>query len=58
MKYFRMPYDEIVKKRSYKNIILLNASIPTYNSKKNKKNIKENKKFKGKHPNQFFEQFM
>ena len=31
MKYFRMSYEEIVFKRSYLNIILLNRSIPSYN---------------------------
>lgn len=28
MKYFRMSYEEVVFKRSYLNIILLNAAIP------------------------------
>nr|DAO22994.1 MAG TPA: hypothetical protein [Caudoviricetes sp.] len=28
MKYYRMSYDEVVHKRSYINIMLLNASIP------------------------------
>lgn len=28
MKYFRMSYEEVVYKRSYINLILLNASIP------------------------------
>lgn len=28
MKYFRMSYDEVVFRRSYLNIILLNAAIP------------------------------
>lgn len=32
MKYFRMDFEEIIKKRSYKNILLLNASIPSYKS--------------------------
>ena len=27
-----MDYEEIVKKRSYKNILLLNAAIPSYKS--------------------------
>lgn len=30
MKYFRMSYEEVVFKRSYINIILLNRSIPSY----------------------------
>ena len=29
MKYFRMSYDEVVYKRSYINLILLNAAIPS-----------------------------
>ena len=28
MKYFRMSYEEVVFKRSYLNLILLNAAIP------------------------------
>lgn len=35
MKYFRMTYDEVVFKRSYLNIMLLNRSIPTWDSNKN-----------------------
>lgn len=34
MKYFRMTYDEVVFKRSYLNIMLLNRSIPTWEVKK------------------------
>ena len=30
MKYFRMSYEEVVFKRSYINIILLNRSIPSF----------------------------
>lgn len=29
MKYFRMSYDEVVFKRSYLNLLLLNAAIPS-----------------------------
>lgn len=32
MKYFRMSYEEVVFKRSYLNILLLNRSIPSYSS--------------------------
>ena len=54
MKYFRMSYDEIVFKRSYANIMLLNASIPTYISKgKTKK-----KKAEKQHANNYFEGIM
>lgn len=34
MKYFRMSYEEVVFKRSYLNIMLLNRSIPSWNSAK------------------------
>lgn len=30
MKYFRMSYEEVVFKRSYINLLLLNAAIPGY----------------------------
>ena len=36
MKYFRMSYEEVVFNRSYINIMLLNRSIPTFNTKKDK----------------------
>lgn len=55
MKYFRMSYDEILYKRSYKNLVLLNASIPSYGSKDNKKKRRKNVDM---HPNEFFSQFM
>lgn len=29
MKYFRMSFDEIMYERSYKNLMLLNAAIPS-----------------------------
>lgn len=31
MKYFRMSYEEVVFRRSYINIMLLNKSIPSFN---------------------------
>lgn len=37
MKYFRMSYEEVVFNRSYINIMLLNRSIPTFNTKKDNK---------------------
>lgn len=55
MKYFRMSYEEVVFKRSYINLLLLNAAIPSikpldeedeetgYNSQKNN-NRTNNKK--------------
>ena len=66
MKYFRMSYEEVVFNRSYINIMLLNRSIPTFNTKKDKcgenDNI-NNKKYtqkeyynieKEQHANDFF----
>lgn len=32
IKYFRMSYEEVLYKRSYINIILLNRSIPSFKS--------------------------
>lgn len=32
MKYFRMSYEEVVFNRSYLNIMLLNRSIPSWNT--------------------------
>lgn len=32
MKYFRMSYEEVVFNRSYINVILLNRSIPSWDS--------------------------
>lgn len=52
MKYFRMSYDEVVRRRSYKNIILLNASIPSYKSKKDEEWDAE------EHLNDYFQKFM
>lgn len=56
MKYYRMSYDEVVHKRAYVNIMLLNASIP--GSKNLKKSDSETDAFHGKdekiHANDFF----
>lgn len=38
MKYFRMSYEEVVFKRSYLNLIMLNASIPGHKPYKEEKN--------------------
>lgn len=32
MKYFRMSYEEVVFRRSYLNIMLLNRSIPSFST--------------------------
>lgn len=53
MKYFRMSYEEIVYKRSYANLMLLNASIPTYIPKE-----KMGKKMEKQHANKYFEGIM
>lgn len=52
MKYYRMSYEEVVGKRSYLNIMLLNASIP---GTKPKEGEEETKKI---HANEYFAQFM
>ena len=66
MKYFRMSYEEVVFNRSYINIMLLNRSIPTFNTKKDKcgeNDNMNNKKYtqkehhnieKAQHANDFF----
>lgn len=41
MKYFRMSYEEIVFRRSYINIILLNRSIPSYKTDDDDDNPKQ-----------------
>lgn len=46
MKYFRMSYEEVVFKRSYINILLLNRSIPSFdvdNTKNDFKGIRKQK---------------
>ncbi len=69
MKYFRMSYEEVVFKRSYINIILLNRSIPSYNFDKEDNDIdddnptgapksKYRKKQSFKHESQLFESLM
>lgn len=61
MKYFRMSYEEVVFKRSYINIQLLNLSIPSFNTD-NDTNTEEprkiNKKTDYKNDSDFFMQFM
>lgn len=39
MKYFRMSYEEVVFKRSYLNILLLNRSIPSFHLDDDTKNV-------------------
>lgn len=69
MKYFRMSYEEVVFRRSYINILLLNRSIPSYNfdhddeedeMSDNYTSHKKRKTHKGKpmHASDFFMQFM
>ena len=44
MKYFRMSYEEVVFNRSYINVMLLNRSIPSCNTKdKDDKGDRRNK---------------
>lgn len=70
MKYFRMSYEEVVFRRSFLNIILLNRSIPSYKLDDDKDsgrgmkpsaNIGKTKRVprpKSQHPSDFFMQFM
>lgn len=67
MKYFRMSYEEVVFKRSYINIMLLNRAIPSFKTDK-EKDIISSKKRKNKriekpidkatHASDFFSQYM
>lgn len=71
MKYFRMSYEEVVFKRSYLNLILLNRAIPGYKpldgeKKNNQGNYIENEQSfeidteneDSEHASDFFMQFM
>lgn len=40
MKYFRMSYEEVVYKRSFLTIMLLNRSIPTFDTENEKDTTK------------------
>lgn len=65
MKYFRMSYEEVVFKRSYLNLILLNRAIPGIkpfdkgdgDGMPAREKITRHK-LKTMHANSFFEQFM
>lgn len=61
MKYFRMDYEEILNRRSYKNIVLLNASIPSYDTDTDKDESEEEErkeKFVPRHANEIFDQLL
>ena len=71
MKYFRMSYEEVVFKRSYLNLMLLNRAIPGFkpldkeergevdaNPTRTRKSGVTRKKAGTMHANKFFEQFM
>lgn len=61
MKYFRMDYDEILNRRSYKNIVLLNASIPSYDTdtdKDEREGEDRKEKFVPRHANEIFDQLL
>lgn len=47
MKYFRMSYEEVVFKRSYANIILLNRSIPSFKTDTDEEKEESNDKSRG-----------
>lgn len=58
MKYFRMSYEEVVFKRSYINLLLLNAAIPGYKpyDEENTSTVKTPQK--EMHANDYFLNFM
>ena len=70
MKYFRMSYEEVVFRRSFINIMLLNRSIPSYDYDKDDtednhaqpssrhKKQKRAQRQKPMHSSEFFMQFM
>ena len=70
MKYFRMSYEEVVFRRSFINIILLNRSIPSYKLDDDKAGGRGGNRGIGsgktkrvprphsQHPSDFFMQFM
>lgn len=61
MKYFRMDYEEILNRRSYKNIVLMNASIPSYDTDIDKDEMEEEEikeKFVPRHANEIFDQLL
>lgn len=57
MKYYRMSYEEILHRRSYKNLMLLNASIPSLYDAENE-NGEGRKKKEVKHANQIFDSIL
>lgn len=58
MKYFRIPYDEILHKRSYMNILLLNASIPTHGAESGDAADGKGEKSTFRHANEIFDQLL
>lgn len=63
MKYFRMSYEEILYKRSFINIMLLNASIPSLGDDDDKKDTDEEREisknaFVPRHANDIFDQLL
>lgn len=58
MKYYRMSFDEVVSKRAYLNIILLNAAIPGMKPVDSEGDNVSRAPEKKIHANTFFSQFM
>lgn len=50
MKYFRMSYEEVVFKRSYLNVLLLNRSIPPFDTDSKDMDSNRREKSNGKKP--------
>ena len=58
MKYYRMGYVEVTRRRSYLNILLLNAAIPGTKPVAGKDDEADKVPDKEIHANDFFSQFM
>ena len=58
MKYYRMSFEEVVSKRAYLNIILLNAAIPGTKPVDGEEDSVSQAPEKKIHANTFFSQFM
>lgn len=54
MKYFRMSYEEVVFRRSYLNIVLLNRSIPSFGTDSKDDTFKSSRKQKNRQPSKKF----
>lgn len=58
MKYFRMSFEEIMYRRSYKNLMLLNAAIPSLYDDEDEEGKGKGKRKEIKHANQIFDNLL